>query len=47
VSGHIPNRAPGVAEGQILVGYSPVLDSELNGYKLWKTTFDKGHAGVF
>ena len=45
--GHIPNRAPGAAEGQIHVGHSPVLDSELNGYKLWKTAFDKGDAGVF
>lgn len=45
--GHIPNRAPGAAEGQTLIGHSPVLDSELDGYKLWKAAFDKGDAGVF
>ncbi len=45
--GHIPNRAPGAAEGQTLVGHSPVLESELGGYKTWKTAFEKGDAGVF
>jgi hypothetical protein len=45
--GHIPNRAPGAADGQTLVGHSPVLESELDGYKIWKAAFDKGDAGVF
>jgi hypothetical protein len=45
--GHIPNRAPGAVQGQILVGHQAVSDAELEGYKLWKSAFDKGEAGVF
>ena len=45
--GHIPNRAPGAAQGQTLVGHAPVQESELEGYRIWKTAFDKGEAGVF
>jgi hypothetical protein len=44
---HVPNRAVGAAEGQILVGHQPVLESELIGYKEWKAAFDRGEAGVF
>lgn len=44
---HTPNRAPGAAQGQTLVGYAPVQDSELSGYHIWKRAFDKGEAGVF
>lgn len=45
--GHVPNRAPGAAQGQMLVGHSPVQDNELDGYRLWKIAFDKGEADVF
>jgi hypothetical protein len=45
--GHIPNRTPGAAAGQILVGNAPVTDAELAGYKLWRGEFEKGKAGIF
>ena len=45
--GHIPNRTPGAEEGQILVGHAPVNDAELEGYKLWKSAFENGKAGIF
>ncbi|HEY0922947.1 hypothetical protein [Rheinheimera pacifica] len=45
--GHIPNRAPGAAEGQILIGHSPVKQEELAGYNQWKELFSQGKAGVF
>jgi hypothetical protein len=44
---HIPNRAPGAAEGQSLIGHQAVTESELRGYNEWKTAFSKGEAGVF
>ena len=44
---HVPNRAPGAAEGQIHVGHSPVRDEELVGYRKWRQAFDAGKAGVF
>ncbi len=44
---HIPNRAPGAAEGQTVVGHAPVQESELSGYSIWKQAFDRGEAGVF
>ena len=45
--GHVPNRPLGAAQGQTLVGHAPIGESELEGYRLWKTAFDKGKAGVF
>ena len=45
--GHAPNRTPGAAEGQTLVGHSPVRDAELDGYKQWRQAFERGEAGVF
>jgi hypothetical protein len=45
--GHIPNRTPGAAAGQIHVGNTPVLDAELSGYRHWKEEFEQGHAGIF
>ena len=45
--GHVPNRAPGAAQGQIYVGHSAVRDEELVGYKKWRQAFDAGKAGVF
>jgi len=45
--GHIPNRTPGAAEGQILVGNSPVSEEELVGYREWRQAFESGEAGVF
>jgi hypothetical protein len=45
--GHAPNRTPGAAEGQTLVGNSPVQESELDGYRQWRKAFDRGEAGVF
>ena len=45
--GHTPNRAPGAAQGQTLVGHAPVQEGELAGYYEWKRAFDKGEAGVF
>lgn len=44
---HVPNRAPGAATGQTLVGHAPVTAEELIGYKVWRQAFDKGDAGVF
>ncbi|MBA6231420.1 hypothetical protein H4J55_05745 [Colwellia sp. MB3u-22] len=44
---HIPNRAPGAALGQKLIGSSPVTEEELGGYKRWKSLFNQGKAGVF
>jgi hypothetical protein len=45
--GHVPNRSPGAAAGQVLVGHQPVNESELTGYKQWKELFETGKAGVF
>ena len=45
--GHVPNRAPGAAQGQTRVGHTPVTDAELDGYRLWRQAFEKGEAGVF
>jgi hypothetical protein len=45
--GHVPNRAPGAAVGQILVGNQSVKSGELVGYNQWKKLFDEGKAGVF
>jgi hypothetical protein len=44
---HVPNRAPGAAAGQTLIGHQDVTSSELAGYQLWKTAFDQGTAGIF
>ena len=44
---HVPNRAPGAQHGQVLVGYMPVQESELSGYRQWRVAFDRGEAGVF
>lgn len=45
--GHVPNRSPGAATGQTLVGHAPVLESELEGYEIWRRAFERGEAGVF
>lgn len=45
--GHAPNRTPGAAAGQTLVGHSPVQESELDGYRQWRQAFERGEAGVF
>jgi hypothetical protein len=45
--GHVPNRAPGAAARQTLVGHAAVNDSELEGYRAWRSAFEKGDAGVF
>jgi hypothetical protein len=45
--GHAPNRTPGAAVGQVLVGEEAVTDAELAGYGLWRESFDKGEAGIF
>ena len=44
---HAPNRPPGAAEGQTLVGNASVKEAELVGYLKWKAAFLKGEAGVF
>ena len=44
---HIPNRAPGAALGQKLIGFSPVTEEELVSYNLWKSLFNRGKAGIF
>ena len=44
---HAPNRAPGAAAGQTLVGHQPVAASELEGYRVWRAAFEKGEAGIF
>lgn len=45
--GHAPNRTPGAADGQTVVGHRPVQDSELDGYRQWRQAFERGEAGVF
>ena len=45
--GHAPNRPPGAAAGQTLVGSSPVQKPELGGYRQWRQAFERGEAGVF
>lgn len=45
--GHVPNRPPGAAAGQTLIGYSPVKEEELVGYRVWREAFDKGEAGIY
>jgi hypothetical protein len=45
--GHVPNRAPGAAAGQVLVGHRAVRESDLEGYRGWRAAFDKGEAGIF
>jgi hypothetical protein len=45
--GHSPNRTPGAAQGQTHVGYAAVEEAELEGYRQWRQTFEKGQAGVF
>jgi hypothetical protein len=45
--GHVPNRAPGAAEGQTRVDSSPVTESELVGYHQWRQAFERSEAGVF
>lgn len=44
---HVPNRPPGAAGNQVLIGSAPVTQAELGGYRLWRKSFDKGEAGVF
>src|ERR1043166_3649788 len=44
---HVPNRSPGAAAGQTLIGHADVTSSELAAYQLWKTAFDQGTAGIF
>lgn len=43
---HVPNRTPGAAMGQMLVGHAAVLESELTAYRLWRKAFEAGEAGV-
>ena len=45
--GHVPNRAPGAAEGHSLIGHQAVTESELVGYREWNAAFSKGEASVF
>lgn len=42
-----PNRAPGAAAGQTLVGHAPVSKKELESYDQWRQQFDRGNAGIF
>jgi hypothetical protein len=44
---HAPNRTPGAAAGQTLVGHASVKETELTGYQLWYRAFKNGSAGVF
>ena len=44
---HIPNRSPGAAADQLLIGHAPVTEAELWGYRFWKEEFDSGNAGIF
>jgi hypothetical protein len=44
---HAPNRAPGAATGQTLIGHAGVTDDELVGYREWREAFESGKAGVF
>jgi hypothetical protein len=45
--GHVPNRPPGAAAGQVYIGSAPVTEAELKGYIQWKEAFTKGEAGIF
>jgi hypothetical protein len=42
--GHAPNRCPGAAAGQSLIGHEAVHESEREGCRLWKEAFDAGKA---
>ena len=44
---HAPNRPPGAATGQTLIGRAPVTEEELVGYRQWREAFESGKAGVF
>lgn len=44
---HAPNRPPGAAAGQMLIGSAPVTEADLAGYRQWKAAFARGEAGVF
>ncbi len=43
----VPNRAPGAAAGQSLVGHAVVSKEELEGYAQWRQQFERENAGVF
>jgi len=44
---HAPNRTPGAQAGQTFVGHAAVSAVELEGYRVWRSAFAKGDAGVF
>ena len=44
---HVPNRAPGSAAGQTLIGHRAVREQDLEGYRVWRAAYDKGEAGIF
>lgn len=37
---HVPNRSPGAAAGQVLVGNESVTEAELLNYQRWREAFD-------
>ena len=45
--GHVPRRPSGVGKDAVLLANQPVTDRELQGYREWKTAFERGDAGVF
>lgn len=45
--GHVPRRPSGVGKDAVLLANQPVTDSELQGYREWKTAFERGDASVF
>ena len=47
IVGHIPLRTPSVAKDGVLVGNVSISATELSGYKIWRTAFERGEAGIF
>jgi hypothetical protein len=45
--GHMPFRTPGASEAGLLVGNVSVSATELSGYEIWRTAFERGDAGIF
>jgi len=45
--GHLPFRTPSVAKAGVLVGNVSVSATELSGYEIWRTAFERGEAGIF
>jgi len=45
--GHMPLRTPGVSEAGVFVGNVSISATEISGYEIWRTAFERGEAGIF